>query len=108
MPMLRVPLAAAVLALAACNSTGAPEPSAAAVAPGATPGTLALPAGSGCAGEIGRFKAVVDNDRETGNLNRPVYDRIAADLDRASAACSAGRDAEASRIVAATRSRHGY
>jgi hypothetical protein len=101
-----LPAALAGLALAGCNQTSAPAPSAA--APGVTPSGFAMPAGSGCAGEIGRYRAVVDNDLATGHVNRSVHGRIAAELDRASAACAAGRDAEAVRMVTATKSRYGY
>ena len=107
--MPRSPILAALagLALAGCTQTSAPEPSAAA-APGVTPSGFAMPAGSGCTGEIGRYKAVIDNDLATGHVNRSVHARIAAELDSASAACAAGRDAEAVRMVNATRSRYGY
>jgi hypothetical protein len=98
--------ALAGLALAGCTQAGAPEPSAAAA--GVTPSGFALPAGSGCAGEIARYRAVVDNDLATGHVDRSVHARIAAELDRAAASCTAGRDAEAVRMVAATRSRFGY
>jgi hypothetical protein len=94
-PLLSVLIA--TLTLAACNSTG--------------PATTAGPspsAATGCAGEIGRYQTVLDNDLQTGNVNKSVYDRATADLARASTACSAGRDAEAVRLVAATKSRYGY
>jgi hypothetical protein len=106
--MPRSPILAALagLALAGCNQTSAPGPSAA--TPGVTPSGFAMPAGSGCTGEIGRYKAVVDNDLATGHVNRSVHARIAAELDRASASCAAGRDAEAVRMVTATKSRYGY
>lgn len=88
----------AALTLAACNSTGSPT----AVA------GLGAPAATGCAGEVGRFQAVLDSDLGMGHVNKSVYDRASADLSRASAACSAGRDAEAVRMVAATKARFGY
>ena len=101
-------LIVAALILAACSQTGGPEPGAA-VPPGVTPSTFAMPAaGTGCAGDIARFQAVADNDFETGNANKSVHDKIVAELARATAACDAGRDAEASRLVAQSRSRHGY
>jgi len=99
-----LPVLAAALALAACTQTSAPEP----VAPGLAPSTLAVPAGTGCAGDIARYEAVIENDFSTGNVNKSVHDRVAGELDKARAACNAGRDAEASRLVAASRSRHGY
>jgi hypothetical protein len=87
------------LTLAACSETG---PSATASA------GLRLPTGSGCAGDIGEFRAVLANDRQTGHVNRTVYDRAMAELDRAAAACAAGRDSEAVRLVRATKQRYGY
>jgi hypothetical protein len=96
----------AALAVAGCNQTSAPAPSMAYAA--ATPPTRQLPAGAGCTGEIGRYQAVMENDMQTGNVNGSVYDRVAAEIDRASTACAAGRDAEALRMIAATKSRYGY
>jgi hypothetical protein len=100
------PILLAAFGLAACTQTGAPEP--ASVAPGVTPSGFALPAGSGCAGDVARYEAIVENDLSTGHVARSVHDRIAGEIDRAKAACNAGRDAEASGLVAASRSRHGY
>ena len=105
-PIRTVALLAAT-ALSACTQTGVPEPTAA-PASGVTPSAFALPAGAGCSGDIARYRAVMDNDLATGHVNRSVYDRVAGELGRASAACTAGRDAEAVRMVAATRARHGY
>jgi hypothetical protein len=67
-----------------------------------------MPDGAGCSGEIARYRAVVENDVETGHVGKPVHDRIVADLNRASSACAAGQDSEAVRMVNATKSRFGY
>lgn len=95
--------------LGACTQTAsapaAPPPG---VIPGVTPNTFAMPAGAGCSGEIARFRAVLKNDVDTGNVNQSVYNRAEPDLQRASAACSAGREGEANSIVASTKSRFGY
>jgi hypothetical protein len=96
---------AAVLALplAACNQT--------ATAPGSapvTPSRFNLPSGSGCGGEIARYRAVMSNDLATGHVNQSVYNRVDREIAQAEAACSAGRDAEALRMVNATKARHGY
>ena len=103
---MRLSLAAlAVAALAACQQRATPavtEP-----AP-VIPAPLALPTGSGCGPEIARTKAIVDSDVATGNLNKPVGDRFSADLARASAACAAGRGAEAHAELAAAKVRYGY
>ena len=52
--------------------------------------------------------SVVDSDVATGNLNAPVGKRFSADLANASAACAAGRDGEALRLLAAAKARYGY
>jgi hypothetical protein len=106
MPPTRLMALAAAALLSACSQTSAPEPAAGpAVAVAAA--TPAAP-GSRCGGDIGRLRSVMENDLAMGHVNRSVYDKVGADLDRAEAACSAGRDGEAARMVAATRARHGY
>ena len=97
----------AALALAACNQT-APQAAAPGPGSGVTPSTFQMPEGSGCAGEVARWKAIQDNDLATGHVTRKVYDQIAADIAKAKSACDAGRDADARGIVAASRKRHGY
>src|SRR3954471_4369179 len=63
---LRAALAAAALvAAAACTQTSAPPPAPAASVSAVTPSGFALPAGSGCAGEVSRYRAVMDNDLAT-------------------------------------------
>jgi hypothetical protein len=103
--------AAAGLFLAACNAS-APGPLASAPAPtqasGAAPAEFRLPQGAGCSGAIARWRALQDNDLATGHVARSVYDSIQNDIRQASAACQAGRDAEAVGIVRASRLRHGY
>lgn len=94
-----------------CTQTNAPRPVAAAsAAPGSgiTPSGFRMPEGAGCSGEIARYRAVIDNDVEIGHVARSVHGRIVADLNRASSACAAGRDAEAVQMVNATKSRFGY
>ena len=61
-----------------------------------------------CGAEIDRFQAIVTSDHETGNVDQKVFDQIEGDLSRASAACAAGRGAEAHAIVAGSKARHGY
>lgn len=104
-----VPAALVAALLGACTQTAsapaAPPPG---VIPGVTPNTFSMPAGAGCSGEIARFRAVLKNDVDTGNVNQSVYNRAEPDLQRASAACAAGREGEANSIVASTKSRFGY
>jgi hypothetical protein len=98
-------LAAVVaLPLAACNQTAATAPGGANV----TPSGFNLPSGSGCGGEIAQYRAVMSNDLATGHVNQSVYNRVDREIAGAEAACSAGRDAEALRMVNATKARHGY
>jgi hypothetical protein len=41
-------------------------------------------------------------------VNQSVYNRVDREIGQAKATCAAGRDAEAVRMVNATKSRHGY
>jgi hypothetical protein len=68
----------------------------------------ASPAAATCGGAISEFEAIVTSDVNTGNLNKSVYNRIAAELGPVKAQCGAGRDADATRGLAAIKSRHGY
>ena len=97
--IVALPLLAA--SLAACNRTSASPPA-------ATTAAAPMPGGAGCAGEIARFQAVLKSDVDTGNVNRKVYDRAEPQLNRASAACAAGRDGEAHAILASTKRQFGY
>jgi hypothetical protein len=94
-----------LLALAACNQTAGPV---ATPASGVTATSFQMPAGAGCAGEVSRFRAVMDNDLATGHVARSVHGRVVAEIDGAGAACAAGRDAEAQRMVASIKARYGY
>jgi hypothetical protein len=111
---LIVPTFLTALALAGCNSSG-PAPSAAAPtstpAPNSivvAPSNFQMPQGSGCAAEVARYRAVQDDDLAMGQIAQSVYNQIHAEIAAASAACSAGRDAEARSMVLASRKRHGY
>jgi hypothetical protein len=106
-------LVLAALVLGACTTSGpapgppsAPPPSSA--PPGVTPNTFALPTGAGCAGEVARFQAVMDNDIATGHTTRPVYDRVSAEIATARATCAAGNEAGAIGQINATKARFGY
>ena len=113
MRLVRIVLAFGFLAvsLSACNQTSSPP-----VAPPAqqtsssfvTPAGFKLPEGQGCSGDIARFRAVQDNDLQTGHVNKSVYDRIKTEDDQASAQCSAGNDAGARSALSGTKSHFGY
>lgn len=102
---------AATLALAGCNQTStavtAPAPNSSAI-PGVTPSSFHLPEGSGCSGDVARFKAIIDNDLSTGHTTDGVHKRMTADLTRAAETCSAGRSGEASAMVRSVRTKYGY
>lgn len=93
--------------LAACNQTAsgpAPAPASASV----TPSGFHMPDGSGCRGEIARYRAVMRNDLAMGHVNQSVYTQMDREVGPAEAACAAGRDGEAMRLVHASKARHGY
>lgn len=94
------------IGVAGCNQTSVPDQ--ASLAPGVTPAGFSMPGGTGCSGEIARYRAVMENDVQIGHLNRSVYDKVTTEIDHAAAACAAGRDAEAVRMVEATKARYGY
>jgi len=93
------------LPLAACNQTASGPATAGATA---APSGFRMPEGSGCKGEIDRYRAVMSNDLSMGHVNQSVYNRVDQELGQAEAACAGGRDAEAVRMVKATKARHGY
>ena len=94
-------LLASALGLAACNQTAsAPTP--------AGTGVMASSSGTGCKGEIERYRAVMSNDLAMGHVTQSVYTRVDREISQAEGACAAGRDAEAVRMVNATKARHGY
>ncbi|WP_439573501.1 hypothetical protein [Phreatobacter sp.] len=103
---------AAGLALAACQSTAqapAPAPQPVAAQPNyVTRPDFRLPEGGGCAGDIARFRAVIDNDLATGHVARDVHGRMQADLGGPDTACRAGRAGEALAGLRAVRQRYGY
>ena len=113
-PLPLLVCAAALLALASCNSSPQPQAVATAQAPQQrvvsplTPQNFKLPEGAGCTGAIARYRAVVANDHQTGNVGEGVYKQIESEISGASAACAAGKDGEAMRLLAASKSRHGY
>lgn len=103
------------LGLAACQTTSPPPAPVAAPAPKQeprgvvpTPADFKLPQGSGCSGDIARFRAIQANDLETGHTTKAVYDQIEAEMKKADALCSAGNAGAASAHVRATKSRFGY
>ena len=99
----RVTLLAMLAAvLTGCTATGG----GAIVIPGGV--NYHVAAAAPCGSSIAQFEAIINSDAETGNLNKGVHRRIVSELGSVKASCAAGRDAEASRALAALKSRHGY
>lgn len=92
------------LPLAACNQTATTAPASTSV----TPSGFSMPTGTGCQGEVARYRAVMSNDLAMGHVGQSVYNRVDREIDQAEAACTAGRDADAVRMINATKRRHGY
>lgn len=73
-----------------------------------TPPDFRMPGGSGCAGEIARYRAVQENDYASGNVARSVYSQIKREIAAAERVCAAGDEAKASAMIRASEARHGY
>jgi hypothetical protein len=100
----------AALMLAACSGSG-PAPQAAPPAPATTdmtPDNFKMPSGEGCAGDVARYRAIIDNDLSMGHVAKSVYNQIEKDLAEADAQCAAGHEAQARATIVASRKRHGY
>lgn len=75
---------------------------------GYTPPDFQMPEGSGCAGDIARWQAIQGNDYSGGNIGLKVYNQIQNEIAQAVTLCQEGKDAQARKLIAASRSRHGY
>jgi hypothetical protein len=111
----RLAASALLVALAGCNQIApAPAPQAAAAPPPGyatqrfTPQGFALPSGEGCQGDVSRFRAVMSNDYQTGNVNLRVYREISGEIDQADHVCASGNSGQASAMIRATRAKFGY
>jgi hypothetical protein len=100
-------LSAGLVSASGCTQTASVPPTPSIIGPTVAP-TLQAAATAGCSGEIARYRAVMANDLATGHVNKAVHARISAEIDQASAACAAGRDADAVRMVNAAKARYGY
>ncbi len=67
-----------------------------------------MPGGSGCSGEIARYRAVQQNDYTSGNVAKSVHTQIEREIAAAEKLCSAGDDAKATAMIHASQVRHGY
>ena len=59
-------------------------------------------------GEVARYRAVIANDHETGNVNDSVFKQIDGEIAAAAYACAAGNDGQAIAQIRASKTRHGY
>ena len=111
-PHGRAAAVAILLALASCNASPPPPevyaPPPPGRANGVTPPGFRLPEGAGCSGDVARWQAIQGNDLQAGHVSQSVYNQIQGEIAQASAVCQAGRDAEASAMVRASKARHGY
>jgi hypothetical protein len=106
----RLMIAFAALVLAACAETGS-APQAAPPAPATTdvtPDNFSMPTGEGCAGDVARYRAIMDNDLSMGHVAKSVYNQIEKEIAEADAQCAAGHEAQARATIVASRKRHGY
>jgi hypothetical protein len=107
-PLLLTALAA--LSLAACDAS-TPPPQAAAPAPATTdvtPDDFKMPTAEGCAGDVARYRAIMDNDLSMGHVAKSVYNQIEKEIGEADSQCAAGHEAQARATIVASRKRHGY
>jgi uncharacterized lipoprotein NlpE involved in copper resistance len=106
---LFIPMAIVAGALVLCGCNERAQPIAAAPPPQTSGPSLAgLPPGAPCSQAIGAYQTVIQHDNDTGNVNQSVYHQIEDEISRAAAACSSGREGEASSLLAASKDRHGY
>ncbi len=106
----KIALLGSTLFLAACNqtSTTPSAPQAPANPSYVTPSTFRMPDGAGCTGSVNRFRAIMNNDLETGHTTKTVYEQITKEIDAAAALCASGNDAGSRSAISASRARYGY
>lgn len=103
--------ACSALIWAGCNSAHAGSMDAAAPKANSirvAPRDFKMPEGAGCTGDIARYRAVQDDDLAMGQIAQSVYNQIHSEIEAAERVCAAGRDAQASAMILASRKRHGY
>lgn len=107
--LFALPLAAPLF-LGACQSTAEAPPAPKQEPRGVsiTPSNFKLPEGTGCSGDVARFRAIMANDLETGHTTKKVYDEIETEMKRAESLCASGNSGGASAHVRSTKSRYGY
>jgi hypothetical protein len=73
-----------------------------------TPANFQMPTGTGCQGDIDRWKAIQYNDLQLGHVSPSIYTQIQTEIKGAQDLCTAGQAAQASAAVTASKRRHGY
>jgi len=98
------------LALSACQTPAnpPPAPSPEQAATGVTPNTFRMPTNTGCAGEVDRFQAVIDNDLATGHTTKGVHGRVSSEIASARSSCAAGNEAGGVAQIRSTKAKFGY
>ena len=66
------------------------------------------PEDSGCAGVVERWQTFAAQENQGGHMDPPVFEKIQAEIDRASDLCRSGQDAQARKAIAESMRRHGY
>ncbi len=104
-------VATSMLTLAACNNhppqqqMAIQEPARARLV---SDPNFRLPEGVGCSGSVNRFRAIIDNDLETGHTTKATHSQMSAEIDRAAGTCSSGNDGAARSMISGTRAKYGY
>ena len=101
----------AAAALAGCNANRQVQPAIDPPGPprqNVTAPAPQLPEGAACAGAIGRYRSVMENDLSMGHVNQSVYGQIQGEISQAADACAAGEDGKALSLLRASKARHGY
>lgn len=66
------------------------------------------PAGDGCEDVIGRWQEFAAKESQGGHMDASVYEKIQAEIGQATGMCRSGQDAQAVRMIEASKHRHGY
>jgi hypothetical protein len=98
----------AALLLAGGNAVAGPSNEPVPASRNVTPQNFVMPEGSGCVGDIARYRAVQDNDLAMGHVAKSVYNQIKSEIATAEQVCAAGKDREAQAMIKASKRRHGY
>lgn len=61
-----------------------------------------------CAAAVDSWQDFAARENQGGHMDTSVFEKIQAEIGRASALCQAGQDAQARRAVEESRRRHGY